>query len=139
MNTKKNLNIKKDDKGFFESYASFSRTLRSWLVAYGIGAPVLFASNEHLIIAVKESKNGLSIIIAFLIGLAIQILAALIYKYAMGYLYFGELDANLKDTKRYKISDWLSEAMWVEFIMDSISICCFIFGTYTTLKAMFNS
>lgn len=30
----------------FNNYADYSRTLRAWLVAYGIGGPVLFVTNK---------------------------------------------------------------------------------------------
>ena len=32
--------------GHFENYAEYAKTLRSWLVAYGIGGPVLFLTNK---------------------------------------------------------------------------------------------
>jgi hypothetical protein len=85
-------NKKRDDKGFFESYAKFSNILRTWLIAYGIGAPVLFASNAFFIKIMQDTKNGPYIVKFFLLGVSIQVFAALIYKYTMGYLYFGELD-----------------------------------------------
>lgn len=33
---------------FYEHYSHFARTLRGWLVAYGIGLPILIASQESL-------------------------------------------------------------------------------------------
>jgi hypothetical protein len=35
------------EKGFYEAYASFARTLRAWLIAFGIGAPLIFFQNEN--------------------------------------------------------------------------------------------
>ena len=35
-----------DTKTYFDSYRALASTLRTWLVAYGIGAPVLFASQS---------------------------------------------------------------------------------------------
>lgn len=40
-----------DDDGFqsdgpFQNYADYSKTLRAWLVAYGIGGPVLFRGQK---------------------------------------------------------------------------------------------
>lgn len=128
---------KKDDKGFFESYAKFSKILRTWLVAYGIGAPVLFANNDCVIKVIQDTKNGPYIVKLFLIGVSIQVFAALIYKYAMGYLYFGELDKYLKNKLIYKIADYLSESMWLEMIFDLSSIGCFLFATYRVYTLIF--
>jgi hypothetical protein len=36
--------VKKTDEGFFEGYASFAGVLRTWLIAYGIGCPVLLVT-----------------------------------------------------------------------------------------------
>lgn len=33
---------------YFQAYAEYSKVLRTWLVAYGIGAPVLLLTNEPL-------------------------------------------------------------------------------------------
>lgn len=34
------------DSIYFEPYAKFAATLRTWLMAYGIGVPFLFATQE---------------------------------------------------------------------------------------------
>lgn len=31
-----------DDSGFYEPYAYFSKTVRAWFIAFGVGVPVLF-------------------------------------------------------------------------------------------------
>jgi len=36
------------EKGLFEAYGSAATSLRTWLVAYGIGAPVFFLSKDNL-------------------------------------------------------------------------------------------
>ena len=37
-----------DAEDHYQSYAEHNRILRTWLVAYGIGAPVLILSNDTL-------------------------------------------------------------------------------------------
>ena len=36
----------KEEKGFYEAYKGFANNLRTWFLAYGIGAPVVLLSNE---------------------------------------------------------------------------------------------
>ena len=118
---------------FFEPYASFSRTLRTWLVAYGIGAPVLFASQDAFVCILAKPIQGVIIIGLFLLGTMVQIIATFLYKYSMGYIYFGELKKEFMETRRYKISNWLSEAMWLEISFDIITIVSFVSATVYVL------
>ncbi len=129
------LKIKtKEDRGFYEPYAVFSRTLRAWLVAYGIGAPVLFATRDSFARTLAQPEAAMPVIGFFLFGVCVQVTAALIYKYSMGYIYFGELDKGFQKTRRYKISGYLSQAMWLEMLFDIVSIGAFLWATYTALK-----
>jgi hypothetical protein len=42
----------RDGKGhYFEEYSEYAKTLRIWLVAYGVGAPVVILSNELCTVA----------------------------------------------------------------------------------------
>ena len=121
------------ERGFYEPYAAFSRTLRTWLVAYGIGAPVLFASQDAFEPILKEPNKAALIIGLFLFGAMAQIIAAVIYKYVMGYIYFGELDEAFQKTRRHKVSEWISESMWLEMFFDLVSIGCFVWATLRIL------
>jgi hypothetical protein len=124
----------KEDRGFYEPYAVFSRTLRAWLVAYGIGASVFFSTHQSFARVLAQSNEARPIIGFFLFGVSVQVAAALIYKYSMGYIYFGELDKGFQKTKRYRMSEYLSQAMWLEMLFDVLSIGVFIGATYLALK-----
>ncbi len=41
--------------GYYKVYEEYSKTLRTWFVAYGIGAPVLVLNNDELRRAVVVS------------------------------------------------------------------------------------
>lgn len=128
-------NIKgREDRGFYEPYAVFSRTLRTWLVAYGIGAPVLFSTQPFFARILAKAEVAMPIIGFFLFGVIVQVIAALLYKYSMGYIYFGELDENFQKTRRYKIAEYVSDAMWLEILFDLLSIGSFTLATYGALK-----
>jgi hypothetical protein len=124
------------ESGFYEPYSHFSRTLKAWLVAYGIGAPVLLASQEHLSKLVIDSGCGVVISALFLLGVASQIAASLVYKYSMGIIYFSELDSEIKDTRIFKIADRVSESFGLELAFDLLTVICYAVGTYMTFKAI---
>ncbi|HET7395563.1 MAG TPA: hypothetical protein VFK12_03925 [Gammaproteobacteria bacterium] len=126
----------KEETGFFESYAHFSRTLRAWLVAYGVGVPVLLVSQEFIARAIIRAGTGGLITWLFLAGVAIQVLAALSYKYSMAYLYFAETDSLPDDAWQVGLSAWLSRAVWLEMLFDVVSIGLFVYGTFKVVAAV---
>jgi hypothetical protein len=125
-----------DDSGFYDSYASFSRTLRAWLVAYGVGVPVLLVSQEFVARAIIKAGTGGLITWLFLAGVGIQTLAALLYKYSMVYLYFSATDSKLAKTPQVKIAVWLSNAIWLEAFFDVAAIILFVCGTFFVVASV---
>ena len=117
---------KKDgDSGFYEPYTQYSRTLRSWLVAYGIGVPVLLVSQDLVTKAIIKAGTGGLITSLFLIGVAVQVSGAFLYKYSQEYLYHEETGAPLEGTVRLRISKWLSNVVWFEILIDVVSMAVF--------------
>jgi len=130
--------INKDDSGYFEPYAAFASRLRTWLAAYGIGAPVLIATHDALIDNLIKSGDAQVIIIVFLVGLAVQVFAALLYKTTMWYLYYGEHRGEFKKSKRYKLFDKISEVYWPELLFDLTTIVCYSWATFKILSISYN-
>jgi len=122
--------------GYFDGYVSFSGVLRSWLIAYGIGAPVLFITQADVTRKLADSGQALTVALLFLSGVFLQVIVALLYKGAMWYLYVGEVEPVKKKTKRYAISDWLSEAYWLELLFDLASIVFFLIATVRVLMIL---
>jgi len=131
-----NTHKKSDDSIFYEPYAHFSRTLRAWLVAYGVGVPVLLVSQQFIARAIIKAGTGGLITWLFLIGVAIQVLAALLYKYSMAYLYSAEVEPDLNTTWRVKTAEWLSNAVWLEALFDITSIALLVCGTFMVVAAV---
>lgn len=123
------------DSSFYEPYAHFSRTLRAWLVAYGVGVPVLLVSQESIARAIIKAGTGSLITWLFLTGVAIQVLAALLYKYSMAYLYNSEGNSESSDTWRVQVAVWLSETIWLEALFDITSITLLVWGTFMVVAA----
>jgi hypothetical protein len=127
------------EKGYFDAYASAMTNLRTWLVAYGIGAPVLFLSNEELWQALAQAKCASCVGILFLAGVGLQVLIALINKTIMWWCYYGEAKPSVKEHRRYKAFSWLSEQFWIDLVIDAASIALFITATYIVFRAVTNS
>jgi hypothetical protein len=120
---------------FYQPYAEFAKTLRTWFVAYGIGAPVLMLTNKDLWAALQRSGSARSIAEFFLAGAFLQIFQALLYKHAMWTLYSAEITPTEKNDRTYKMADWLSSATWIEVVFDSASLVLFGVGTYLMAAA----
>lgn len=56
--------------GHFQNCVDWSRTLRAWPVACGIGGPVPFLANDKLATRVAASGYGKQIMVAFIPGVA---------------------------------------------------------------------
>ena len=118
------------ESGFFAPYAEFAKTLRTWFVAYGIGAPVVVLSNDKLRETLRLSGEARTVTSLFLMGVGVQVAAALIYKMCMWYLYLAELQPRLHETRRYRISVYVSEAFGIELFFDLVTLGAFGIATW---------
>ncbi len=122
------------DSGFYEAYSGFARSLRIWFIAYGIGGPAIFLTNNDAWKTLAASGQGKLIAYLFLSGVAIQIAAALLYKTAMWYLYVGELAPGTRKRRVYKIADWLSESYMLEGLFDLATLVVFTLAALSVLS-----
>jgi hypothetical protein len=127
---KNNSNIADE---YFECYAEFAKTLRTWFIAYGIGAPILFLSNDTLWGIIKSSDHIRLIGLLFLAGVFIQVLEALLYKNAMWYLYKGEDNPEMKNKAPYKILYNITECYLLEVVLDMLTLICFLIATWNVI------
>jgi len=118
----------------FQNYVDYSRTLRAWLVAYGIGGPVLFLTNDNLAQKVSSSCYTNQIIILFLSGVCLQIVLSLINKWCAWHMYKGAGDLDYQKTRRYRFWGFFNAQSWIDFWIDLISITAFIFATWLVLN-----
>ena len=126
----------RDETGFYEPYAGFARVLRTWLVAYGIGAPVLFLSQAAVIEALRAAHVARRVAIVFLLGVAVQVVGALMYKSTMWYLYLGELSKKDQEKWYYKLCEWISVAYWLELSIDISTIVLFGWATWRVMAVL---
>lgn len=119
--------------GHYEAYVSFARVLRAWLVAYGIGAPVLIFSQDKVAEVLAKSHQGQNIVMLFLIGVCLQVAGAMLFKMTEWYLFCGEVDSGFLTCWRYRIAEWISNQFWIELLLDIGTIGLFVSATYKAL------
>ena len=127
------VSLAESAKGYYSAYQYHSNLLRTWLVAYGIGGPVLLFTNDSLWGQLRESGEVIFVGTLFLIGVACQIFLAGLNKTVMWTLYFGEGDPQFQEKCRYKIMAWLSGQIWIDLGFDIASMGLMAWATVTVL------
>lgn len=113
-----------------KQYVGFSNLLRTWFTTYGIAFLAFIASQKEIVEALKgDRRNAYCILIVTLVGISLQAMAAMLYKYSMAYLSKGEAEDTFKSTRRFKTSKYLEDAYWFEIVIDLGTIALLIFGT----------
>ena len=129
--------LENDDKdGHFANYAEYSKTLRSWLVAYGIGGPVLFLANKDAPAKLANSPHLKAIITLFVAGVALQIILAFINKWAAWHLYKGNVSDGYEETLLYKTWVWINDQSWIDFFVDLGALVAFSAATWIVLSVL---
>lgn len=119
---------------YLEAYGEHARTLRLWLVAYGIGAPVLLVTNDVLFLAVLQSGVARQIAFYFLAGVGLQVVISTASKNSMWALYYGETAPRFKQTRRFKVAYWFSEQYWIDLLFDLVTLAFFLVATAKSLS-----
>jgi hypothetical protein len=122
--------INQKEIGYYKSYASFAKTLRTWFVAYGIGGPVILLTHDAAWGKLVDSGFAPYVGLLFLYGGIMQLISALLSKHAMWYLYFGELEPDSQSKTIYKMSYWFSDQGWIEVTLDLATMVMFGWGTW---------
>lgn len=136
-----------DYEGHFANYAEYSKTYRSWMVAYGIGGPIFLLVSKDAPKTVSESPYLQTIITLFVLGVGLQILLALINKWAAWQMYRGAFslyrcERGLPDadshhnTRTYKVWHWINGQSWIDFLCDLLSLLAFSAATWLVLEAL---
>lgn len=124
-----------DSEGHYKIFEEYSKVVRSWFIAYGVGAPVLFLTQEHISKKIVDSGEGTSIILLFLGGVFIQALIAVINKWNNWYIYLAyDNEKEFGDqTDIVKFCSILSEQAWIDISIDILSFALFIIATAKVL------
>jgi hypothetical protein len=123
-------------EGHYAAYEEHARTLRTWLVAYGIGGPVLILSQAAVWQRLATSGSLRLIAGLFLTGVVLQVVLAAINKSAMWACYYGEVEPDFQYTWRYRVGRWLSERYAIDLLFDIVGMCLFAYATYRCFAAL---
>jgi len=122
-------------KLLWEAYAEWSKHLRTWLVAYGIGAPILFLSRKEVWEIVAASPKRRIITILFLGGVAAQVALATINKWSSwGYYSIEQWSASYAGAWWAPLARWLVSQFWMDVLIDLLTLGAFIAATVLTLN-----
>ena len=125
----------------YDIYSGFSNNVRGWLVAYGIGFLVVLLSQEHLRDTIIRSDLGGTIASLLLAGAVFQLSASLLYKWTIGKLYLGDPKRGApserhRNSRFYKFSSKLFDALWVEIAFDVVTVVFYVVATYQTFQIL---
>jgi hypothetical protein len=124
-----------DEESFYKAYEEHSKVLRAWLVAYGVGAPVLFLTNDKLSSTLSASSAAPAIAGLFLAGVAVQVLLATVNKTAMwGCYYAVRHPAKTRGRIRFRFAEWVSEQFWIDFVADIATLVLFGIATWGAFR-----
>jgi len=127
----KNDNGERQKKEYLESYHQYNRILRSWFVAFGIGGPVIFLTNDRLYEDFLSLSGKVFIINLFLLGLSIQIFIVFVNKLANWYKY------SHTEGCCYNIANWLIGQFWIDILCDVSTMLVFGLGIYCLITGLF--
>jgi len=119
---------------YFESYAEYNRILRSWFVAFGIGGLALLLVEDKLRAALAASGEARTVATLFLTGVALQILIAVLNKYANWYCYAGEDDPAYQHTSAYRFWSGFARKFIIDVLVDLTTAISF----FTAIGVLFN-
>jgi hypothetical protein len=125
-----------DVEGRFQNYAEYNRVMRNWLVAYGIGGPILFATNADLGRSLSSSGQAGLIVWMFLSGVLLQVLGAFVNKWAAWHIYSGEYDIAHQKKSAYIFWNWVNNQNWFDFTIDLASLIFLFVATYKVLTVV---
>lgn len=124
-----------------ESYAAAYRqhatTLRNWLVAYGVGGPALFLTNDTLRNALKGSGFLQLVGWTFLLGVALQVCLAFIDKYADWICYQRCMNPAWPPSCASRLATWWVDANAPSILVELGSMVLFAIATVTAFQTVF--
>ncbi len=137
-----------DHESHFANYAEYSKTFRSWMVAYGIGGPILLLVSKDAPQTVAGSAQLPTIVTLFVVGVGLQIFLALLNKWAAWQMYRGAWSSYCSEnnisggdlhhkTRIYAVWSWINNRQsWVDFACDVLALAAFSYATWLVLRVL---
>jgi len=125
-----------DPGAYFKVYEDYAKTLRTWLVAYGIGGPVLFITNKDVADKLSSSHAAPCIAELFLAGVALQVFLAMLNKTVMWAVYWAELYPEEAKKCRFRFAYWISSQYAIDFLIDLATLALFGAATWGAFRVL---
>src|SRR5882672_3970720 len=114
----------KPEDHYYQEYSEYAKNVRIWFVAYGVGGPALILTQPSLYNSVLASGHARGIALAFLIGVLVQILTALLYKAAAWNLHYSQERGQGQPAPWAKrVERWY----WIDVMADIIALALFLY------------
>jgi len=120
----------------FEAYVEFARLLRTWLVAFGIGGPILFLNLKDAYAKLDASPYKSFVVTAFLTRLAPQVISALIYKWVSWFYLVGSVRENMSASRVYRVAAFLTAFPWIGITADIGAVALFATASVLCVKVL---
>jgi hypothetical protein len=124
------------ETGYWQPYAEFAKTLRTWFVGYGVGAPAVVLTQAEVRRRFAEAGELKALGWLFLSGVLMQVLLAWVYKTSMWELYMSETNAARRKGWWHASALWISEATWLELSVDFATIVLFALATVIAFNVL---
>jgi len=124
----------REAQGYYQNYAEYNRTLRAWLVVFGVGGPATLIVNRDLTSGLAQAGTLAYVVALFLIGAGAQVLIALINKTASWYAYAAELHPKQSDKPMHRFWAWVNQQFILDVVMDLISIVTFALAIWELFR-----
>ena len=128
--------IEQEATDYHSAYSEGAKMLRAWFIAYGVGGPVLFLTQEGISLKILESGRAAFVVYLFLAGVSFQVVIALINKWVNWFLYAYADPSEKKSWIQktfYEVADVISEQFWLDILADVGSILTFGWATLKVL------
>ncbi len=122
-----------DSDKYYEMHESYSKTLRAWLVAYGVGGPIIFLTQKDVAKSISSSEDALLITCLFFGGVILQIFVTALNKWINWYLHLFTADPDWVETKGLRIIKWIKGIAIVDILCDVGAITLFMWATLEVL------
>ena len=129
--------VNSEADAYAAAYRQHATTLRSWLVAYGVGGPAVFLTNDKLRDALKASENLKWIGWTFLLGVAIQVPMSFVDKYSDWICYQRCQNPAWPRTYPSQFAAWWVNANTPSILFEFSSMALFAIATVIALTTIF--
>jgi hypothetical protein len=121
-----------DRDQFFNDFLGYSRDLRFWIIAYGIGVPALLLSKAELYLKFTKSEEAISIILLLVLGVTLKIVETLVDKW-MSWIQHSCVDYTTHK-KLQKYADGWFGRIAPRLLLEIISLVSLGVATYLMFK-----